>query len=53
MTGIKKESPRKSTTVTWQYHQESLQNAYDDIDSLMLTGKHAASLISWIIRGEN
>ncbi|MCD8095011.1 MAG: DUF3791 domain-containing protein [Ruminococcus sp.] len=22
------------------YHQEALENAYDDIDSLLLTGKH-------------
>ncbi|MCR5755650.1 MAG: DUF3791 domain-containing protein [Acetatifactor sp.] len=25
----------------WQYHQEAIQNAYTDIDSLMATGKHA------------
>jgi len=25
----------------WQYHQEAIQNAYADIDSLMATGKHA------------
>ena len=24
----------------WQYHQESLQNAYSDIECLMATGKH-------------
>ena len=24
----------------WQYHQESLQNAYADIDSLIATGHH-------------
>ena len=26
----------------WQYHQEALENAYADIDSLTATGKHAA-----------
>lgn len=25
----------------WGYHQEAIQNAYMDIDSLMTTGKHA------------
>ena len=25
----------------WEYHQETLQNAYSDIDSLAATGKHA------------
>ncbi len=25
----------------WEYHQEALSNAYDDIDSLCTTGKHA------------
>lgn len=25
----------------WQYHQEAIQNAYEDIDSLASTGKHA------------
>ena len=25
----------------WQYHQEAIQNAYMDIDSLVATGKHA------------
>ena len=25
----------------WQYHQEALQNAYADIDSLVATGRHA------------
>ncbi len=25
----------------WQYHQEAIQNAYADIDSLAATGKHA------------
>jgi len=25
----------------WQYHQEAIQNAYHDIDSLIATGKHA------------
>ncbi len=25
----------------WQYHQEALQNAYADIDSLAATGRHA------------
>lgn len=25
----------------FQYHQERLQNAYDDIDSLLATGSHA------------
>ena len=25
----------------FQYHQESLQNAYADIESLLATGKHA------------
>lgn len=25
----------------WEYHQEALQNAYNDIDSLLTTGKHA------------
>lgn len=25
----------------WQYHQEAIQNAYADIDSLVSTGKHA------------
>ena len=25
----------------WQYHQEPIQNAYKDIDSLCATGKHA------------
>lgn len=24
----------------FQYHQERIENAYDDIDSLMATGKH-------------
>ena len=24
----------------WQYHQEALQNAYADIDSLVTTGQH-------------
>ncbi len=24
-----------------QYHQESIENAYEDIDSLLSTGKHA------------
>ena len=24
----------------FQYHQERLENAYDDINSLVLTGKH-------------
>ena len=26
----------------FQYHQERLENAYDDIDSLLSTGKHLA-----------
>ena len=26
----------------WQYHQEAIQNAYADIDSLVATGKHAS-----------
>lgn len=26
----------------FQYHQERLENAYDDIDCLMETGQHAA-----------
>lgn len=25
----------------WQYHQEPLQNAFTDIDSLLATGRHA------------
>ncbi len=25
----------------FQYHQERLENAYDDINSLLVTGKHA------------
>lgn len=25
----------------FQYHQEALQNAYEDIESLMATGEHA------------
>ncbi|MER2183265.1 MAG: DUF3791 domain-containing protein [Clostridia bacterium] len=25
----------------WQYHQETIQNAYRDIDSLAATGRHA------------
>ncbi len=25
----------------FQYHQERLENAYEDIDSLIATGKHA------------
>lgn len=25
----------------FQYHQERLENAFEDIDSLMMTGKHA------------
>ena len=25
----------------WQYHQEAIQNAYADIDSLVSTGQHA------------
>lgn len=25
----------------WQYHQEAIQNAFADIDSLAATGKHA------------
>jgi hypothetical protein len=25
----------------WAYHQEALQNAYADIDSLVETGRHA------------
>lgn len=25
----------------WEYHQEALQNAFMDIDSLMSSGKHA------------
>lgn len=25
----------------WQYHQESINNAFADIDSLLATGKHA------------
>ena len=25
----------------WQYHQEAIQNAYADIDSLAATGQHA------------
>lgn len=25
----------------WQYHQEAIQNAYADIDSLVATGQHA------------
>ena len=25
----------------FQYHQERLENAYEDIDSLLATGKHA------------
>ena len=27
----------------WQYHQEAIQNAYLDIDSLTATGRHAFS----------
>ena len=26
----------------WEYHQEAIQNAFGDIDSLVSTGKHAA-----------
>ena len=26
----------------WQYHQEAIQNAYRDIDSLVATGRHAS-----------
>lgn len=26
----------------WQYHQERIENAYDDIDCLVETGEHAA-----------
>ena len=25
----------------WMYHQERIENAFDDIDSLVTTGKHA------------
>lgn len=25
----------------WEYHQESLDNAFEDIESLFVTGKHA------------
>ena len=25
----------------WQYHQEAIENAYADIDSLAATGQHA------------
>lgn len=25
----------------WQYHQEAIENAYMDIDSLVATGQHA------------
>ena len=25
----------------WQYHQEAIQHAYMDIDSLIVTGQHA------------
>ena len=25
----------------WQYHQEAIQNAFQDIDSLAATGRHA------------
>ena len=25
----------------WSYHAETLENAYQDIDSLLATGKHA------------
>lgn len=25
----------------WGYHTERIENAYDDIDNLILTGKHA------------
>ena len=25
----------------WQYHQEAIQNAFRDIDSLVATGRHA------------
>lgn len=25
----------------WQYHQEAIQNAFADIDSLIATGEHA------------
>ena len=24
----------------WQYHQERMENAYEDIDSLVATGRH-------------
>ena len=27
----------------WQYHQEAIQNAYTDIDSLTTVGRHAFS----------
>ena len=27
----------------WQYHQEALENAYADIDSLVATGRHAGT----------
>ena len=29
----------------WQYHQEALQNAYADIDSLAAAGRHADRVI--------
>ena len=28
----------------WQYHQEALENAYADIDSLVATGRHAGAV---------
>ena len=30
----------------WQYHQEALENAYADIDSLVATGRHAGAEIT-------
>ena len=43
---ILQEWDRKGITQTiydnyWGYHTETLENAYQDIDSLLATGKHA------------
>ena len=43
---VLQEWDRKGITQTiydnyWGYHTETLENAYQDIDSLLATGKHA------------
>jgi hypothetical protein len=35
----------------FQYHQERIENAYEDIDSLAATGKHADFGMSEIVPG--